>query len=173
MYNISTRSPFTRFSVDLSLSPPQLSKLPADNGTLLDSRHHDLETVEIGQTSPLGTNSELLAPGAVGPLLLHLGILVGLLKHLLRGSTGELGDGDISEREALKVNLCADHVGGINESPVLVNHIHNDDQLPMLRAVVDEGHSPDLHKPAKHHGCGLGKGAESKAEAGRGEKRRD
>lgn len=148
----------TRFPVGLSLFPPQLSELPTDNRTPLDARHHDLEAIEVGHRSTAGAHSQLAAPGAVGPFVVHLGILVGLLEHLLQGRAGELGDGDVGERQTLKINLRADHVGGVDERPVLVDDVHNDYQLPVVGPVVDEGHPPDLHKPAEHHDAGWARG---------------
>jgi hypothetical protein len=38
--------------------------------------------------------------------------------------------------------------GGVFSYPVLVDHIHDGDQLPVLRPVVDEGNAPDLDVPA-------------------------
>jgi hypothetical protein len=144
----------TRVSVDLSLFPPQLSELPTNDRALLDARHHDLEPVEVIQRSTARAHGQLAAPGAVGPFLVHLGVLVGLLEHLLRRRAGELGDGDVGQRETLEVYLRADHVGRVDERAVLVDDVHDHHELAILGAVVDERHPPDLHKPAEHHGAG-------------------
>ena len=136
----------------LSLLLPELSKFPLDNGAPLDAGNHDLEAVKVIQPSSPGAHSKLAAPSAVLPLVVNITVLHGLLELLLLGHPGDL-DGDVGEGETLEVDLSPHHVGGVYQRPVLVHHVHDDHQLPVLRAIVDQGNAPDLNKASEHHGC--------------------
>lgn len=136
----------------LGLLPPQLSELSTNNGTPLDTRHHNLEAVEVVERGPLLTHGELLTPGAVLPLAVHLALLNCLFESLLVRHPGDLDD-NIGKRQALEVDLGADHVRGVDKGPVLVNHVDDDDELAMLGAIVDQGDAPDLDEPAEDHGA--------------------
>lgn len=136
----------------LSLLLPELSKFPLDDGAPLDAGNHDLEAVKVVQPSSPGAHSKLAAPRAVLPLVVNITGLHGFLEFLLLGHPGDV-DGDVGEGETLEVDLSPHHVGGVYQRPVLVHHVHDDHQLPVLRAIVDQGNAPDLNKASEHHGC--------------------
>lgn len=136
----------------LSLLPPELSELPADNRTPLHTRHHNLEAVEVVQTGPLSAHSKLAAPGAALPLAVYLVLLDSLLECLLVRHPGDL-DANIGEGKTLEDDLRATHVGRVDERPVLVDHVDDDDELAIVRPIVDESDAPDLDEPAEYHGC--------------------
>ncbi len=92
---------------------PELAELPANNGTLLDACHHDLEAVEIVQWGSPGANGKLATPSTTLPLAVNLPLLHGLGKILLLRVPGD-GNSDIGERQTLEVDGSSHHIRSID-----------------------------------------------------------
>ena len=80
-----------------------------DNGRLLLTGHHELESVKISEGSTLGLGIQLLAPGGLLPSCHNLISGPGLLQGLGAGVTGDLHL-EVGEGDALEGDDLPDHI---------------------------------------------------------------
>ena len=91
-----------------------------DDGTLLLTRHHELETVKVCQGSLLGLGGQLLAPCRLCPSVCDLVDFQSLLQGLGAGVTGDL-DGEVGEGDTLEGDdLAEDAAVGAFDEDLLV-----------------------------------------------------
>lgn len=139
---------FDSITQHLSGGLPDLSVRAADLVSPLLLQDHDLEAVEVGQSTAELAGGDLLSPGRLGPLVGNTGLLPELGDNTSAGTTGQLGNDDGSEGDVSKSDGLAGDTGlrAVNEDALVVNNLDDSGKLASLGTVVDDNNTANFNK---------------------------
>jgi len=129
------------------LSFRQLGNRFANFITSLLLQHHNLEPLEIVESSPLLAGHPLLSPCRLRPLLVDFRFLPRLLDDSATGSTGQFGEDVRGERNVFQGDGLTFDRWRVDEYSFMVDDFDDSPELASTRPIVQKHNAADFNIP--------------------------